>query len=261
MDAEDLKVLVIQPDLAWEDIDYNLSHIESLIEGAESGFNVILLPEMFSTGFTGNAVELAEPTNGRTMSRVKAWAARYNSLVTGSFIASDGGRYYNRGFAVTPDGAARFYDKHHLFFGTEKRYFTPGTERLIFNYLGWNIALFVCYDLRFPVWVRNRNLEYDVIFCVAEWPVSRQNVLETLTMARAIENQSYAFTCNRVGSDSNFLKYIGGSQAVDYNGKLIDRLEDGKEEARIITIKKYPLISNREKAPVWKDAEAFRIDD
>lgn len=260
METEDLRVLTVQPDLAWEDVDYNLNHIESLIEGAESGFNVILLPEMFSTGFTGNAVELAEPVDGKTMQRVKDWALRFNSLVIGSFIAVDGDKYYNRGFAAEPDATIHFYDKRHLFFGTEKKHFTAGRDKLIINYRGWNIALFVCYDLRFPVWTRNKGLEYDVLMCVAEWPVSRQNVLETLTMARAIENQCYTFMCNRVGSDSNFLKYIGGSQAVDFNGKLIDRLEDGKEEARIITVQKYPLESNREKAPVWKDAEAFSID-
>lgn len=259
METEDLKVLIVQPDLAWEDIDYNLSHIESLIENSENGFNVILLPEMFSTGFTGNATSLAEPVNGKTMERVKAWAKKFNSLVMGSFIATDHERYYNRGFAVTPDGLSRFYDKRHLFFGTEKKHFSAGNKKLIFNYKGWNIALVICYDLRFPVWTRNQNLEYDVLVCVAEWPVSRQNVLETLTMARAIENQCYTFMCNRIGSDNNFLKYIGGSQAVDFNGRLIERLEDGKEQARIVTVQKYPLLSNREKAPVWQDAETFEL--
>lgn len=259
MECEDLKVLVVQPDLVWENIDANLSKVENLIAGATEPFNVILLPEMFSTGFSGNAIALAEPVNGKTMSRVREWAAKYNSLVVGSFIAEDSGLYYNRGFAMMPNGTCHYYDKHHLFFGMEKKNFTAGNKKLIFNYLGWNISLVVCYDLRFPVWIRNKNLEYDVLFCVAEWPSSRQSVLETLTVARAIENQAYTFTCNRVGSDTNFLKYIGGSQAVDYNGKVIDRLRDGQEEARVITVRKYPLESNREKAPVWRDAEAFEI--
>ncbi len=256
---EELNVLVVQADVKWEDIDANLNHFEELIANSGESFNVVLLPEMFSTGFSGNAQQLAEPTTGKTILRIKDWAKRFDSLVVGSYIAEDGGLYYNRGFAIEPDGTSHYYDKHHLFFGWEKEFFAPGKERLIFSYKGWNISLVICYDLRFPVWLRNQNLEYDVMFCVTQWPVSRQQILETLTQARAIENQAYMVSCNRIGIDGNMIKYIGGSQAVDFNGKIIDRLADSTEEAKVITLKKYPLTSNREKAPVWEDSEIFKI--
>lgn len=256
----DFKVLVLQTDIVWEDIEANLNNVESLIKNTTEEFNVILLPEMFSTGFSANAQAIAEPTDGRTINRVKEWAKTYDSLVIGSYIAEDGGLYYNRGFAIEPDGTAHYYDKHHLFIGWEKQFFTPGNERLVFNYRGWNISMCICYDLRFPVWIRNRNLEYDVLFCVTQWPVSRQNVLETLIAARAIENQAYAVASNRIGSDGNNIKYVGGSQAVDFRGRIVGRCSDSTEEAKVITLSKYALESNREKAPVWKDAETFTLD-
>jgi len=256
---EELKVLILQTKIVWEDKKANLLHIEELISGVSDEFNVVVLPEMFSTGFSSDAQMLSESTSGETISKLKELSAKYNSLFIGSYIAEDGGLYFNRGFAIEPNGECHFYDKHHLFFGWEKIFFTPGKERLIFNYMGWNISLVVCYDLRFPVWVRNKNLEYDVLFCVTQWPQSRQNVLETLVSARAIENQSYVVACNSVGTDGNLIKYIGGSQVVDFNGKSIGRLTDSTEEAKVVTIKKYPLHSNREKAPVWRDAENFTI--
>lgn len=256
-EAEDLKVLILQTDIVWEDIEANLSNVEALIAKTTDEFNVIVLPEMFSTGFSGNAQGLAEPTSGKTINKVKEWAAEYDSLVIGSYIAVDDGKFFNRGFAIEPDGTQHYYDKHHLFFGWEKKFFTPGTDRLVFPYKGWNLALFICYDLRFPVWLRNRNLEYDVLFCVTQWPVSRQGILETLTVARAIENQSYVVSCNRVGADGNYIKYIGGTQVADYNGKVLARLTDSIQESRVVTLKKYPLLSNREKAPVWQDADSF----
>lgn len=259
-ESVDLNVLILQTDIVWENVDANLNHVESLIESSTEDFNVVVLPEMFSTGFSANAQQLAEPVTGRTMSRVREWASKYDALIVGSYIAEDGGSFYNRGFAVEPDGTCHYYDKHHLFLGWEKKFFTPGKGRLVFNYKGWNIALFVCYDLRFPVWIRNNKLEYDAVFCVTQWPVSRQNVLETLTSARAIENQAYVVTCNRVGEDGNMMKYIGGSQVVDFNGKILDRFVDNEETAKVVTIKKYPLLSNREKAPVWRDAESFTME-
>ncbi|MCQ2336745.1 MAG: nitrilase family protein [Paludibacteraceae bacterium] len=256
----DFKVLVLQTDIVWENIEANLSNVERLISSTTDEFNVILLPEMFSTGFSSNAQALAEPISGRTIQKVKEWAARYDSLVIGSYIAEDGGLYYNRGFAIEPDGTAHYYDKCHLFIGWEKQFFTPGDKRLVFNYRGWNVSLCICYDLRFPVWTRNRNLEYDVLFCTTQWPVSRQNVLETLIAARAIENQAYAVASNRIGTDGNYIKYVGGSQAVDFRGRIVGRCTDSTEEAKVITLNKYALESNREKAPVWKDAEMFTLD-
>lgn len=241
-------------DIAWEDVDANLKHTEELLQNLQES-DIVVLPEMFSTAFSTSAIQLAESIDGPTLTTVCKWAKKYNSLFIGSFIAQENQKFYNRGFAVFPDGKKLFYDKRHLFFGGEEKFFTAGDKHLIFNYHGWNISLAICYDLRFPVWLRNKNLEYDLLILVAEWPTNRQFVFDNLLIARAIENQSYVCGCNRVGKDGNYLKYQGGSACIDFQGRLIGKLEDNKEEIKRFTIEKYPLESNREKAPVWKHAD------
>lgn len=259
MTAQNLEVCLVQSDIVWEDISANLSHTQDLLQRLDHPVDIIVLPEMFSTGFSSNAIDLADTCNGDTLCKVKAWAATYQSLVMGSFIATENGKYYNRGFAVYPDGKTLFYDKKHLFFGGEKTYFTPGHEQLVLDYKGWKLGFCICYDLRFPVWLRNYQLRYDALFCVAEWPNSRQRMLEYLSVARAIENQAYLCLCNRVGSDGNFFQYTGGSQCIDYKGKVLFRCNDNQEQLGCFTLERYRLESYREKAPIWMDADPFSL--
>ena len=241
-------------DVIWEDINANLNHVEELLKKLPES-DIVVLPEMFTTAFTISAPALAENNDGITIQKVSKWAKTYNSLFVGSFIAEDNGHYYNRAFAVFPSGDKLFYDKRHLFLGGEERIFTAGKEPLVFEYEGWNINLAICFDLRFPTWLRNNNLKYDLLLLVAEWPVNRQFAFDTLLLARAIENQAYVCACNRVGKDNNHLSYSGGSVGIDYKGKIIDKAEEGKEEIRTFTIDKQKMESFREKFPFWKSAD------
>lgn len=251
---ETLNISLLQLDVIWEDIKANLNHVEELLKDLPES-DIVVLPEMFTTAFTICATSLAETNDGPTMQTVSKWAKHYNSLFIGSFIAKEGECYYNRAFAVFPDGNKVFYDKRHLFLGGEERIFTAGKESLVFNYEGWNINLAVCFDLRFPTWLRNKDLKYDLLILVAEWPTNRQFAFDTLLLARAIENQSYVCACNRVGKDNNHLSYSGGSVCIDYKGRVIDKAEDGKEEIRTFTIDKQPMVKFREKFPFWKSAD------
>lgn len=257
---EELRVALLQMNLAWEDRTANLRHTADLINALPAGTDVIVLPEMFSTGFSANARTLADPMDGDTLRHVRRWAADTGALVAGTFIAAESGRYYNRGFAVTPDGNGVYYDKRHLFFGGEKAMFTPGaTRRPVFRWRGWNLSMATCYDLRFPVFMRGYHCEYDLMLMPVEWPRSRQDMMETLVRARAMENQAYYCLVNRVGVDGLDLNYQGGSQVVKYTGKVLERLTDYQEEARVVTLERYPLESNREKAPIWQDADPFEL--
>lgn len=258
--AQQLRISIVQADIAWEDTHANLAHFDSLLTTLPPT-DVVLLPEMFSTAFSSNAQALAEPTNGTTMQTVLGWAKKYQCAFIGSFIAVEQGKYYNRGFLVEPNGTTHFYDKRHLFIGGEETYFTPGQAPLIVSYQGWNIALCICYDLRFPVWLRNYHLKYDLLAVIAEWPTNRQYIFDHLLIARAIENQAYVCACNRIGKDGNHLQYQGGSQVIDYRGRVIQRLTDHTEEIKTVCLERYPLESMREKAPVWKHADAFAILD
>lgn len=257
---EELRVRVVQSDIIWENKEANLNHYIDLLSKADDGkTDIILLPEMFSTGFSMNAKQLAENNDGPTMKLAQSWAKQYNAAIIGSFIAQEDGLFYNRGFAAMPNGKTYFYDKRHLFIGGEKQIFTPGNTHLTIAYKGWNIALSICYDLRFPVWLRNKDCAYDLMLCMAEWPSNRQYIFEHLLIARAIENQSYVCACNRVGVDGNLLSYIGGSVLIDYKGKVKERCTDNVEEIRTFTLLKYPLESHREKVPVWKDGDSFYL--
>ena len=256
--SQQLRVSIVQTDIAWENTHANLAHFDTLLQQLPST-DIVVLPEMFSTAFSSNAPLLAEPNNGITIQTVQKWAAAYQCAFVGSFIAQENNHYYNRGFFILPDKTTHFYDKRHLFVGGEETYFTPGEKNLIVSYKGWNLSMAICYDLRFPVWLRNHHLQYDVLLVIAEWPTNRQNIFETLLAARAMENQVYVCACNRIGIDDNQLQYSGGSQVIDYRGRVLERFTDHTEEIRTVILNKEGLENMRKKMPTWKHADNFTL--
>ena len=256
-----LRVSMIQSHIVWEDIDKNLCSFGELLGELNGMTDLVVLPEMFTTGFSLRT-ELAEPNSGRAITEMKKYAKDYNFAVTGSFMASDNGKFYNRAFFVMPDGQEYFYDKRHLFsFADEDKCFSPGKERLIIDYRGWKICLLVCYDLRFPVWSRNVGNEYDLIIYIANWPEVRRKAWKALLRARAIENMCYTCGVNRVGVDPNGCKYHGGSSIFSPKGKRCFKVK--KNEVNVVTgtIDREKLHNFREKFPVWKDADSFILEN
>ena len=256
-----LRISMIQSDIMWENTEENLCNYGKLLSRVAGKTDIAVLPEMCATGFSFQTKRLAETNDGKTISGMKKYAKDCNIAITGSFIASDDGNYYNRAFFLTPDGQEYYYDKRHLFrMAGEDKYFSSGTKRLIVNYLGWRICLMVCYDIRFPVWSRNTDNEYDLLIYVANWPEARIDAWKALLKARAIENMCYVCGVNRVGIDANDVRYNGNSRIYSPKGERIFEAENGK--ASIITgILGYEnLESLRAKFPVWKDADKFEIN-
>lgn len=259
----DLRVSLIQADIFWEDKNKNLSYYGDLIEGLSGKADLVLLPEMFTTGFSMNCSHLAEYNNEETISRIKIWSDKYKLAVCGSFLARNPNdeNCYNRGFFITPEGESYFYDKRHLFrLGSENKYFSPGEKQSIISYKGWNFKLIICYDLRFPVWIRNVENNYDVLLCSANWPEARATVWETLLKARAIENLSYVCGVNRIGKDAQGIEHKGRSMIIDPKGKVISSGENSKTSIVSFTLGKKQLDEFRQKFPVWKDADKFKIE-
>ncbi len=225
--------------------------------------DLIILPEMFTSGFTMDAAEVAEPVNFTTYRWMKQMAARTNAVVTGSCVIKDGGRFFNRLLWVYPDGVVNHYDKRHLFrMADEHLHYSAGSEKLICDWKGWKIAPFICYDLRFPVWIRNtcsEGFEYDLALFVANWPAPRSKAWDLLLKARAIENSAYVAGVNRIGVDGVDVAYIGGSQVVDPKGEEILFMRD-REEVATITLSKSALDAYRKKFPVQDDADTFMIE-
>lgn len=257
-----MRLSIIQTDIVWENKQENLRRLRKKLQALCGTTEVVVLPEMFSTGFSMNSKALAEPANGETITSLKQWAAEFGLAIAGSYIASDKGQYYNRAFFMTPEGEEHYYDKHHLFrMGQEGNHFSAGRDRLTFSYRGWNICLLVCYDLRFPVWSRNVNNEYDLLIYVASWPASRRRAWDVLLRARAIENVCYVCGVNRVGTDGHGLMYDGGSALYSFKGDLLASIPDGQENIATTPIELSPLRSFREKFPVWKDSDSFTLSD
>jgi len=255
-----LKVSLFQTDIIWEDKQRNLNNLQQKLESTQENTDLIILPEMFSTGFSMNSKQLAEPVSGDTIHTLKELATRFQTAITGSFIATENGKYYNRGFFITPDKEAHYYDKHHLFrMGDETIHFSPGREKLIINYKGWNICLLICYDLRFPVWSRNVNNEYDLLIYSANWPSSRQQVWDILLPARALENISYVCGVNRIGTDGNELIYTGGSVMYSPRGELLAKVPDNEDKIKTINIDLEMLHRFRKKFPAWEDADKYKL--
>ena len=257
MMKEELKVCQVQADLQWEDIDANLQLLEGMLEKAESDTDLVILPETFSTGFTMQSEQLAEGENGKAVQWMKRLAKQKQCYITGSLIYREhDGLIYNRLLWVSPEGIEDYYDKRHLFRpGGEKENFSQGKERKIFKLGSFRILPQICYDLRFPVFSRNRG-DYDVMLYVANWPATRHHVWEILTRARAMENQSYLLGTNRVGTDGTGIPSNGGSCVINPIGGEILSM-DGSPGIGTATLDLEKLKSFRDKFPAWKDADHF----
>lgn len=266
-----LSVTIIQSDLFWENKKANLDMFEKKISSIGETAELVVLPEMFSTGFSMEPEKLAETMDGETVQWMKRVAAENKIILTGSIIigekVGDETHYYNRLVWMLPNGQYGIYDKRHRFaYAGEDNQFSAGNKRLIASVKGWKINLLICYDLRFPVWARQNpvnlqqggSLEYDLLVYVANWPEKRVHAWKTLLQARAIENQCYVVGVNRVGSDGNNIKYTGESMVVDPLGEVLYTKKD-REDIHTITLQKDHLISIREKFPFWRDADQFQI--
>ncbi|KAA6331515.1 omega-amidase [termite gut metagenome] len=255
-----LRISIVQTDIVWEDKQANLHCLYEKLEPLSGTTDLVVLPEMFSTGFSMESRLLAEPVSGNTITTLKKQASYHRFAIAGSYIATENDAYYNRGFFLTPHGEAFFYDKHHLFRpGKEYEHFSSGNRKVIIPYREWNICLMICYDLRFPVWSRNVNNEYDLLIYVANWPSSRRQVWDTLLQARAIENLSYVCGVNRVGNDRNILHYDGGSAIYSPRGEKLTAIPNGKEAIETISLDLASLQLFRERFSVWKDADSFTL--
>ncbi len=235
---------------------------EEKIMGIQQKTEIVLLPEMFSTGFSMNPAKLAETMDGETVGWMKTIAAKKKIILTGSVIMEENGQYFNRLLWVLPNGTLGYYDKRHLFaFAGEDKAYTPGNKRVIASVKGWKINLQVCYDLRFPVWARQQSAEtpeYDLLLYVANWPERRNHAWKTLLTARAIENQCYAVGLNRVGNDGHDIYHSGDSMVIDAMGTVLYQQAD-KEDVHTITLEKETLDTTRTKLPFLKDADGFSI--
>lgn len=262
---QDLIVTLIQSELYWHNVDANLGMFEEKIWTIGEKTNLILLPEMFTTGFTMDASQFAEPMNGKTFRWMKQQSAQTDAVIMGSYIIYEKGAYYNRLIWMEPDGNYSYYDKRHLFrMGGERERYSPGNQRLIHRINGWNICPMICYDLRFPAWSRNiwipeqESLAYDVLIYIANWPEKRINAWDILLQARAVENQSYLVGLNRIGQDGNEVKYNGHSAVINPKGWKALSLDD-KEAIRTISLEMGKLQEFRKKFPAYLDADSFNI--
>ena len=257
---DNLKITTFQGYLFWENIDKNLQNISLRLSGLRTNTDLIILPEMFTTGFTMNAQKLAEPMNGKSMQWMQATAQKFNCVVTGSLIIIENEKFYNRLIWMRADGSFEHYDKRHLFaMGKEDETYTAGTQKIIVELKGWKICPMICYDLRFPVWLRNVNEEYDLLLIVANWPERRSLHWRTLIPARAVENQAYVIGLNRFGYDGNEVFHSGDSMCIDPNGKVI-YYKPNEEDIYTFSINAEELTNVRKNMPFLKDADSFHLD-
>ncbi len=255
-----LKTAVFQFDQAWENPSANLEKLDEMLFGFADFMDLIVLPEMFTTGFTMNVAEMTESMDGDTLVWMKSRSREYNVALIGTLIIAEHDNFYNRLVFVQPSGEVQSYNKRHLFtMGLENDSFTKGAERVIVTYKGWRICPLICYDLRFPVWSRNRN-EYDLLVYPANWPDARQEVWDTLLKARAIENQVYVVGVNRIGTDGNSIRYSGGSQIIGPKGNVVAQAVDYAEHAVVAELSYQELLKFRTSFPVLNDADSFRLE-
>jgi predicted amidohydrolase len=251
-----LRLTIVQSNLHWENKPANLDMFSKKLAGLAGTTDLVLLPEMFSTGFSMNAKKLAEPMDGSTMQWLKDQSARINAVVAGSFIAVEEDRFYNRFVWMRPDGTFGCYDKRHLFtLAGEHESYSPGDKRRLIEWEGWKICPLICYDLRFPVWSRNTE-NFDLLLYVANWPERRSPHWRQLLIARAIENQCYVAGVNRVGKDGTGLSYTGDSSLIDFSGKIRYCLSE--TEAVLTTELTLPdLREYRKNLPFLNDRDDF----
>jgi predicted amidohydrolase len=256
---DQLKVALIQTNLAWEDPTQNRINFLEKINGISDSVDLIVLPEMFTSGFTMNAASVAETMDGETISWLKEISKQKQAAIIGSLVILEHKNYYNRLVCVEPSGKITTYDKRHTFtLAGEHKVYTAGTDKIIFNYKGWQICPLVCYDLRFPVWARNTE-DYDLLIYVANWPKVRVSAWDALLKARAVENMSYCIGVNRIGLDGNNYEYTGHSAAYDVLGNRIDTIAESKECIEIVTLEKEHITKYREKLGFLKDRDVFNL--
>ena len=257
--TKNLRISLVQYEVVWENPDANRSILDELLEPLNGQTDLILLPEMFTTGFSMQAKELAETMDGQSLKWMVQQARKTGAALAGSLIIKENNHFFNRFLFVTPSGEIFHYDKKHLFsMGEEHKYFSSGNQRVIINYMGWRIALMICYDLRFPVWCRTVK-DADLMLFTANWPAARQLVWQTLTKARAIENQLYVAGVNRTGKDEAGIDYVGESVLIDPRGNILLDMGTKSEAAGTCLLSLNELIRFREKFPVGQDADSFEI--
>lgn len=262
---QDLKIVLVQADLAWEEPDKNIKKFDKLISRIKYNPDVIILPEMFSAGFTMNVEKYAEHVDGLSFQWMKKNASLKNCAFAGSILIVEKEKYFNRFFWVNPDGSFEFYNKRHLFsMAGEDQIMTRGQEKKIISYKGWKLNLQVCYDLRFPVWSKNNYTscghDYDVLLYIANWPEIRNEAYKKLLPARAIENQAFVVWVNRVGTDGKGIYHTGDSMVIDPCGKVILQVGPGKEETSTGMLSRQFLDNFRNKFKVGLDWDEYHIN-
>lgn len=259
MIRNELKVTIIQSDLVWENPKKNRKNFTEKIDSILKEVDVIVLPEMFATGFTMNAEAVAETMDGKTVSWMQKKATKTGAAIVGSLIIVEAGNYYNRLLFVEPTGTITSYDKKHTFtLAGEDKVFSAGSKKVIIEYKGWKICTLVCYDLRFPVWARNTE-NYDVLMYVANWPKPRIIAWDILLKARAIENMSYVIGVNRVGLDEAQNEYSGNSAVYDVLGNAMTTVKPNKEHIEIVVLDRNHINFYRNKLKFLDDRDAFTL--
>ena len=259
---DNLAITLIQSALHWENIDANLKMFSGKIESLKEHADIIILPEMFSTGFTMNAAALAEPPAGKTVSWMQEMAAEKKCVITGSLIIKEENSYFNRLIWMNADGSYLSYDKRHLFrLAHEEKTYTAGNRKVIIELKGWRILPLICFDLRFPVWSRRvKSGDYDLLIYAANWPERRINAWNQLLIARAIENQCYVAGLNRVGNDGNDIYHSGESAVINFKGENLSGIPAHEECMETITLIKKDLQEFRQQLPFIEDADDFTLN-
>ena len=257
-----IKIASIQTNIVWENPKANKLEYDKIFQSIEPA-DLIVLPEMFTTGFSMNTENIAENNSGDTLLWLQEHSKSLDTCILGSIPIKENNKFFNRLYAVKPN-EIRYYDKRYLFsMAQEDRYYSRGEKELVFELKGWKIKPLICYDLRFPLWSKNKyknnEFEYDILVYVANWPAVRSNAWTSLLKARAIENMSYVIGVNRIGQDANEIKYNGSSRVYDFKGERMDDFMENRPRVQINNLDKSELDSFRNKFPVLKDADDFNF--